>query len=304
MFKNKKFLLPILLLLCAFLIWYLFLKKSDYTINFKAKTATRTIFQGIQDWSKIQSETYKKDYIILEKHNFDFIKQELNSGNDSYTYAWKIKSINDSVSQVSVDISQKNAGIYNRLTVPFFSTDFKTEQLKKIENFRDGLNSHLKTHKIKIDGVGNSDEVFVAYLELESPAQEKAQTMIMNDGKITGYLHANEIKIIGKPYLEVTKWDEDKETLAFNYCFPIDKNTKYIADVNVKFKLIPSVKGLTATFYGNYRTSDRAWFTLIDYAKKHNFNLNHKPLEHYLANPFNGGNEIEWETKVLIPFAK
>ncbi|WP_395043057.1 GyrI-like domain-containing protein [Flavobacterium sp.] len=304
MFQNKKLLSAFVILFSVFLIWYLFIKKSDYTINFKAKAATRTIFQGIQDWSKVQSQNTNKKYKIIEKQNFDFIKQELISGTNSYTYSWKMNTINDSITQVSVDINEKNASIYNRLTAPFFNTKFKQEQLKKIEDFRDGLNQHLKTHKVKIDGVGTSEETLVAYINLKSVMQEKAQTMIMNDGKITGFLHNNSIKINGKPYLEVLNWEENKETLEFNYCFPIDKNTKIISDSLVKFKKLPALKGLMATYYGNYRTSDRAWFTLIDYAKNHNYKLSKKPLEHFFANPFNGGNELEWETKIIIPFSK
>jgi effector-binding domain-containing protein len=125
----------------------------------------------------------------------------------------------------------------------------------------------------------------------------------MNDNIITGFLETNKIKIIGKPYLEIESWNLDKETISFNYCFPIDKKTPVFKDANVKFKTIPSVKGLKATYFGNFRTSDRAWFALLDYAKKRDFKLENKPLEHFLANPFNGGDELEWETKIIIPFA-
>ena len=304
MSQNKKLLSGAVLLFSIFLIWYLFIKESDYIINFKAKAATRTIYQGIQDWAKIQSKKYNENYIIKEKQNFNFIKQELISKEDTFTYAWKITSINDSVSQVSVAINEKNASIYNRITAPFYNTKFKQDQIQKIKDFKEGLNRHIATYKVKIDGVGTSDETFVAYINLKSVAQEKAQTMIMNDGKITGFLHKNAIKIIGKPYLEVLSWDENKETLNFNYCFPIEKNTKIIQDSLVKFKTIDAKKGLTATYFGNYRTSDRAWFSLIDYAKKHKYKLDKKPLEHFFANPFNGGNELEWKTKIIIPFSK
>ncbi len=27
-----------------------------------------------------------------------------------------------------------------------------------------------------------------------------------------------------------------------------------------------------------------------------------KPLEHFLSNPFDGGNELDWEAKIIIPF--
>jgi len=287
-----------------FLVWYLLIKKSDYCISFKVKTATGTIFQGVQEWSFAQSVNQKETYSILEKRNFDFIRQEMNKGNIHMEYIWEMKSINDSVTSVNVGVKDFNNSIYNRLTAPFFSTIFKVEQIKKITEFKDGLNNHLKNFKIIIEGEGSSEKTFVAYINLKSVLQEKAQTMIANDAIITGFLQTNKIKIIGKPYLEIESWDLDKERISFNYCFPVDKNTKIINDEVVKFKIIPVIKGLKATYFGNFRTSDRAWFALLDYAKKHSDKLENKPLEHFLANPFNGGNELEWETKIIIPFAK
>lgn len=81
----------------------------------------------------------------------------------------------------------------------------------------------MKAFKVKIEGEGTSKSEFVAYVSLTSIMSEKAQTMISNDGNITGYLQKNNIKIIGKPYVEVTNWDRDKEILTFNYCFPVSK---------------------------------------------------------------------------------
>ena len=217
-------------------------------------------------------------------------------------YTWDINSINDSVTNVSVGVKELNNSIYNRLTAPFFSTSFKEVQIKKITDFRDGLNKHAKTFKVTIDGEATSEETFVAYINLKSVLQEKAQTMIRNDAVITGFLQQNNIKIVGKPYVEVLNWNLDNETLDFNYCFPINKNLKLIDNGVVKFKTIPAAKGLQATYFGNFRTSDRAWFALLNYAKRHDIKLTNKPLEHFLANPFNGGDELTWETKIIMPF--
>jgi effector-binding domain-containing protein len=301
---KKIFIIGFSAFFLLFLAWYLFIKKSDYCISFKVKTATGTIYQGIQEWSYAQSINQKETYLILEKRNFDFIRQEMNKGDIHMEYTWDIKPINDSITSVNVGIKDFNNSIYNRLTAPFFSTSFKVKEIKKITNFKDGLSDHLKNFKVKIIGEGSSEETFVAYINLKSVLQEKAQTMIANDAIITGFLQTNKIKIIGQPYLEVESWDLDKETLSFNYCFPVDKNTKVINDLDVKFKTLPAIKGLEATYFGNFRTSDRAWFALLDYAKKYGSKLENKPLEHFLANPFNGGNELEWETKIIIPFAK
>ena len=300
---RKKIIIVTSIALSLLLGWYLFIKESDYCITFSAKTASGTIFQGIQEWSTAQQKSKGDNYSTLEKRNFDFIKQELKSGKTQLEYTWEMKTINDSVTKVIVGIKDLNHSLYNRLTAPFYSTKFKKEQILKVTDLKDALENHLENFKVKIDGIGKSEETFVAYINLKSVLQEKAQNMIFNDAIITGYLQSNHIKIIGKPYVEIEKWELEKETLDYNYCFPINKNTKYIEDKLVKFKTIPAKKGLKATYHGNFRTSDRAWFALLDYAKKHDIKLDYKPLEHFLDNPFNGGNELEWKTEIIIPFA-
>jgi effector-binding domain-containing protein len=301
--KTKKIIILVFsFVFSLFLIWYLFIKESDYCISFKVKTATGTVFQGVQEWSKTRMTTDKENFVLVEKKNFGFIKQEMTKDSTKMEYTWDFNSINDSITMVNVGIKEQKNSIYNRLTAPFYNTSFKKEQIKKITDFRNGLNKHLENFKVKIDGLGQSEETFVAYISLKSVLQEKAQTMIMNDAAITGFLEQSKIKIIGRPYLEIENWDLDKEQLDFNYCFPIDKDVKMINNGIVKFKTIKAVKGLEATYYGNFRTSDRAWFALLDYAKAHNYKLVNKPLEHFLANPFNGGDELSWETKIVIPF--
>ena len=300
---RKKIIIGFAILFSGFLVWYFLIKETDYCISFKVNAATGTVFQGIQEWSNAQSLKDSERYTILEKRNFDFIKQEMTKKEVQMHYTWDIIAINDSVTKVNVGIKDLNHSWYNKVTVPFLNSEFKEEQIKKISDFKRGLSEHLKNFKVKIDGEGVSEETFVAYISLKSVLQEKARYMIANDALITGFLFENQIKIIGRPYLEIVKWDLDKETIDFNYCFPVEKPINNIVNDVVKFKTLPAVKGLKATYYGNFRTSDRAWFALLDYAKKNNLKLENKVLEHFLSNPFNGGEELQWETKIIIPFA-
>jgi effector-binding domain-containing protein len=299
---RKKIILGFSIVFCLFLTWYFFVKESDYSISFKVNAATGTVFQGIEEWSAARVLMDKENYVTLEKRNFDFIKQSMKSKNTQLVYTWNIETVNDSMTNVNVGIKDLNHSFYNKLMAPFFSTNFKEQEIKKIKDLKQGLIKHIEKYKVKIDGEGESKEVFVAFISLKSVLQEKAQKMIMMDSDITGFLFTHKIEIIGKPFVEITNWNLDKETIDFNYCFPVNKNIKIIEDKEVKFKNLPAVKGLKATYYGNFRTSDRAWFRLLDYAKNHNYKLNNKPLENFLANPFNGGDELKWETKIIIPF--
>lgn len=284
------------------LAWYFLIKENDYCISFKVQASRGTIYQGIQEWTAAQLSKEQEKYSLLGKKDLKFIKQNMIKGATRQEYTWEVSSLNDSVCNVSVSIKDLNHSWYNKLTVPFFNTTFKKEQIRKISEFKKGLLDHIKEFKVKIEGEGTSEETFVAYIALKSILQEKGQTMIGNDASITGFLYENKIKIIGRPYVEITNWDNENEAIEFNYCFPIAKETKIVANELVKYKTLPAIKGLTATYYGNFRTSDRAWFALMDYAERRNLKLESTVLEHFLANPFNGGNELEWETKVVIPF--
>lgn len=300
---NTKIKWSISAILIAFFGWYFLIKQSDYIISFKAKAATGTISQGIQEWATNQNKAGKELATVLEKKGYEFLQLELSRGNHKIDYNCEIISLNDSISQVNIGVKELGHSLYNRITAPFIDTPFKKEQIAKVTDFKNGLDQHLKAFKVKIEGEGTSKSEFVAYITLTSIMSEKAQKMIASDNIITGYLQKNSIKIIGHPYVEITNWDRDKEILTFNYCFPVSKNATQVADPNVKFKVIPAMKGLKATYYGNFRTSDRAWFALLDYAKRNDIELENKVLENFLANPFNGGNELEWETKIIIPFA-
>lgn len=300
---NRKIKWSIIVISIALLGWYFLLKQSDYIISFKATTATGTISQGIQEWASNQYKVGGEVATVLEKKGYEYLKIELSKGTHKVIYDWEIIPLNDSVSEVNVGINELGHSLYNRLTVPFIDTSFKKEQIAKVTDFKNGLEQHLKAFKVKIEGEGSSKAEFVAFIKLTSIMSEKAQTMIGNDADITGYLQSNNIKIIGHPYVEVVNWDKEKEIVEFNYCFPVSKNVTQVPDSKVKFKMIPALKGLKAIYYGNFRTSDRAWFAILDYAKRNNIQLENKVLENFLANPFNGGNELEWQTKIIIPFA-
>lgn len=300
--KNKKYLIGFLLIIVLSLTWYLFLKKSDFQVFFNVRTSTGTVFQGVQEMTAVLSKKQRTKLIKQEKYKL--IEVEVDKDEAVFIYEWNFKSINDSLTAVTVNITEKNRSIYNRLTVPFFNTDFKKQQLQFVTDFRDELNRHLAKFNVKVTGERSFTKVRVAYINLQSIQQEKAQTMIGNDAIITEFLHRNKIKIKGTPYLEVLNWDQKTEKLDFNYCFPIDEKQPEIEDKNIKFKYLPAQKGLEAIYHGNYRTSDRAWFALIDYAERNNIQINNKPIEHFFANPFNGGDELSWETKIIIPFTK
>jgi len=45
----------------------------------------------------------------------------------------------------------------------------------------------------------------------------------------------------------------------------------------------------------------RAWYALINYAKKNNIEIEKKPVEIFYNNPNFGGNELDWKAEIYLP---
>ena len=60
-------------------------------------------------------------------------------------------------------------------------------------------------------------------------------------------------------------------------------------------------QGLIAIYNGNYITSDRAWYALLNYADKNNISVDALPIEIFYNNPEMGGNALLWKTEVYLP---
>ena len=67
---RKKIIIGFSALFCLFLVWYLFIKETDYCVSFKVKAATGTVFQGIQEWSAIQLISEKRKFYHFRKEKF------------------------------------------------------------------------------------------------------------------------------------------------------------------------------------------------------------------------------------------
>ena len=69
----------------------------------------------------------------------------------------------------------------------------------------------------------------------------------------------------------------------------------------MKFKKTTEKRALKTIFNGNYKISDRAWFSIIDYASTKGVEIEQLPVEIFRNDPHSGGNPLEWEAEVYMP---
>ncbi|WP_350286346.1 GyrI-like domain-containing protein [uncultured Croceitalea sp.] len=294
---KKKVLLSTLLLLALGLSWYLFVKPYDYTVRFEAKTFPGAINQALKLWD----QTLEPIEQIQQNESLYQLKQKLKFGDSLYVYDWKIKPLTDSTSKVRINIQDVNHSLMNKIKVPFSDTDFEKRSRKTVLDFMENLNDHIDAFKVKIDGKAEIPSKYVAYIPIKSSQFKKAGGMMKNTTYIEQTLMQNGVQLDGPPMVEVIEWNRSVDSLEYNFCYPIIKSDSLPMNTDLKYKSILPKNALKATYNGNYITSDRAWYKLMDYASKKNIELEPTPVEAFYNNPNFGGNELNWKAEIYMP---
>jgi len=284
------------LILLTMLIWYLFIKPYDYLVTFKANTFPGTINQTIKLWSKTIDPHSK-----ITQNEVQNISQELTINDTTYYYRWKLQPLTDSTSKVKVYVKDVDHSLSNKIKIPFSETDFEKTTKRTLLDFNEKLTEHLKNFKVKIIGKDTFTDTYCAYIPIKSTQLQKAKEMKQNYLLLSDFVISNKIELNGTPMAEITKWDISTDSIHYNFCFPIIKSDSLPLHNLIKYKQLSIKSSLKAIYNGNYITSDRAWYSLLDYAEKSNIEIIPKPIEVYNNNPNMGGDELRWKTEVYMP---
>ena len=280
----------------GFLLWYLIIKPYDYLVTFKVKTSAGTINQTIKLWN-----TSIANLNPVKQENIANLSQQIEVKDSIHNYKWSISPLNDSISKVNVYVTDKEHSFANRISIPFGTTDFEKRIEYTVTDFIAKLKEHLKKIKVTVVGKDTTRSTYAAYISVKGLQIEKARGMMQNYSLLTSVLSAENIEMNGTPFVEITNWNIQNDSIAYNFCFPVIKSDSLPIDPRIQYKQYNGVKALKATYNGNYITSDRAWYALLDYAENHDIVVDKKPLEVFYSNPNFGGDELQWEAEIFMP---
>jgi len=283
-------------LLIGGLIWYLFIYRFDYLVTFNAKANSGTINQTIKLWnSKVEGGE------ITSYEDLQHLTQTIQFNDSTHIYDWRITSLNDSTSKIKVFAKDSANSLLNKIKVPFSDTDFEKRTRKMLLDFNEKLQEHIDNIKIEVIGVEEVDSIFCAYLEVKSSQFGKAGAMMKNFPLLDPFLINNGAKLNGLPIIEITKWNTVKDSIEFNFCYPVIRSDSLPVHPELKYKTINVKKAIKAVYNGNYITSDRAWYALMNYAEKNNLEVTGHALEFFYNNPNMGGDELKWKAEIFMP---
>ena len=283
-------------LLAGFLLWYFIIKPYDYLVTFKVKTSAGTINQTIKLWN-----TSIANLNPVKQENIANLSQQIEVNDSIHNYKWSISSVNDSISKVNVYVTDKEHSFANRISIPFGTTDFEKRIEYSVTDFIAKLKEHLKKIKVTVVGKDTTRSTYCAYISMKGLQIEKARGMMQNYSLLTSILSAENITMNGTPFVEITNWNTQNDSIAYNFCFPVIKSDSLPVDSRIQYKQYNGAKALKATYNGNYITSDRAWYALVDYAENNDVNIDKKPIEVFYSNPNFGGDELQWKAEIFMP---
>lgn len=278
------------------LIWYFFLKPHDYVVRFETQALPGTINQALKSWSgRLDSAK------LMMQHNLSDLKYRIRFNDSTHIYHWEFDAMNDSVSRIKAYVSDEDHSMANRWTVPFSETDFEKRSKKTVRSFAESLQDHLENFKVTVTGKAEIPAKYCACVSLKGTQREKTRGMKEYYLLLSNSMARKGIDLDGPPMIEVEDWNMKNDSITYNFCFPVIKSDSLPQHEEIFYQQIAERPAIRAVYHGNYLTSDRAWYTLLDYAEKNNISVAKKPVEIFHTNPNMGGNTLEWKAEIFLP---
>lgn len=280
----------------ALALWYLFLKPYDYLVTFRAKTFPGTINQTLKSWhASLDSAKTIRQEGLLE------LTQQLQYNDSVHEYRWELIPLTDTTTRVKVYAKDLHHSIGNKLWIPFSDTGFEKRTRKNLLDFKALLNEHLQEFKVAVVGEERLKGTYCACIEAKGRQFDKARGMMQHSPLLGTVLVENQVSLNGPPFLEITSWNQKNDSIAYNFCYPILRSERLPQHPEITYREIFPKNALKAIYNGNYITSDRAWYALLDYARQHNLKVSGLPIEVFHNNPNLGGDEMRWKAEIFMP---
>lgn len=299
---KKIFVSIALIILLALIggITFLLSRPGDYQAHFTVKTTTDVAYFNILNWDIWNRNNLIDKMDILGKTPVSNISRKVTLKDTTLIFNWEFKKLNDSITVVRVYVSDPHRKLYNRLTVPFINTRFKNGVRGNLLDIKTRMELMLKTFHYEFAGYHRFEKKKCVYINLKSTPKGKARAMMSTVTELNQFVRQNKLELDGKPFLVVHDWNELKDSISFDFCFPINRIDAVPEHPEIKFKTVESMDALKTDFYGNYSISDISWHNLAEEAKKLGYRSNHKLIEVYYNDPHLGGNELEWKAEIYL----
>lgn len=281
-------------------ITFLLTRPADYQAHFTIDAAPDVAYFHILNWNIWNRNNLSARIDILSKTPVSHISQKVTVNDTTLLFNWEFKKLNDSVTLVRAGVSDPGRKIYNRLTAPFINTRFRKDIRGNLLDIKKRMELMAGSFHYEFTGHHPFEKKSCVYINLESTCRGKAGAMMENVSQLNQFVRQNNLKLNGHPFLVVHDWNESRDSIRFDFCFPILETDAVPEHPKIKFMTVEDMDAVKTDFYGNYSITDISWHNLAEEAKKLGYRTNHKLIEIYYNDPHLGGNELEWKAEIYL----
>jgi effector-binding domain-containing protein len=298
----KKIYIPTAFIFLLILIGIVFLytRPSDYQAHFNVNATPDVAYYNILKWDTWNRNESNAKIDILSTKPVTDITQKVTQIDTTFIFKWEFKMLDDSMSEVRVYVSDPDRKFYNRLTLPFANTRFRKGVRDNLLDVKTRMELMLEKFHYKFTGYQHFEQRSCVYINLQSTLKGKARAMMSNVIELNQFVRQNNLELDGKPFLVFNNWNESKDSINFDFCFPIKRIEAVPEDPKIKFMTVDGMDAIKTDFYGNYGMTDITWYNLAEEAKKLGYQRNNKLIEVYFNDPHSGGNELEWKAEIYM----
>lgn len=281
------------------MVYYLFIRSFEFEVGMTAPTTPGDAIETIRIWNRsLPGST------VTRVDSFRTLDQHIVWKGRAYTYSWHFSLVADSLTRIGIEISEPGKRLLNKLLVPFANPPIEQDAAEIARQFYSVLKTHLSITQVKIVGEAELDSSFCMCRSVNTIQIEKAQGMMENYSLLTTFADKFKLKLEGPPSVKVREWSHSDGRLKFDFCFPIARTDTLPATNALVYYQFGKRRVLKAEYRGNYITSDRAWYALIQYAHRHGYKIDGLPIEHFYNNPNLGLSEATWRAEVFLPISE
>ena len=298
--SRKVFKIILLIVLIIGGVWYFAIKDYNYKVTFSISQSPMIVYNHLIKWNKGKGLN-NKVLTNIDQIPFDEVTQKLVSGDSVFKINWKLEKTNDSTTLVIAKIKDQQHSFIQNLQVPFSKNAFVKQSISIVKAFSETLIQNQKNYRLSDVTeaiIPSKNSICIA---MKSTTDTKARMMSKGIITLMEYIKSNTIEIKDNPLLEITDWDIEKDSISFNFCFPIEEKENYPEGKEVFIKKTKEKEALKVVFNGNYKISYMAWFQIMDYAETHHIDIENLPTEIYLNDPHSGGSDLDWTAEVYMP---
>ena len=303
--RRTNVILATLVLIVAFGIWYFFIKRWDYKILFTVPVTHSVAYTFIHDHHEWDGKTLKNGQLTFsEKEPWTFLSSQLNLDSSIYLFDWKLKAKNDSLTKISLGVSDARHSLRNRWSVLFKKTAFEKNIRKNVIIIRDKIierNNEFKYSKACSDSM---ESIPCVYISTKSPVRGKANEMIRNVISLNLFVKEHKLGLNGNPMVVVKNWNPLSDSIDFDFCFPVLHPELIPEDDLIKSRTVSVKKALRIDFFGNYSYTDYSWNQLFEAAHKQSANPTGRIIEVFYNDPHSGENDLNWKASVYMELAE